>query len=108
MTQKLFTREGWIKAIDSLRESYKIFVPVRDRDFHVFESIDEGKEPDFDYPNTRISPKALVYPQSERMFEYSLDENDTDAHILKESEKDYSPQAIVGIRPCDAHAYQVV
>jgi len=90
MTDKIFTKEELINAIDSLRESYKVFYPVKDGDFHVFESIDEGKEPDFGYPNTRLSPKALVYPQSERMFEYSLDENDTDAHILKESEKDYS------------------
>ena len=28
--------------------------------------------------------------------------------ILKEASKDYLPQAIVGIRPCDAHAFQIV
>jgi len=108
MSNKIFTKDEWLSVLDGLKESYKVFYPVKDGDFHVFESIDEGKESDFDYPNTRLSPKSLVYPQSERMFEYSLDENDTDAHILKESEKDYSPQAIVGIRPCDAHAFQVV
>jgi ferredoxin len=42
------------------------------------------------------------------MFEYTLDENGPDANILKGSEKDYSPKAIVGIRPCDAHAFQIV
>ncbi|HBF43552.1 MAG TPA: 4Fe-4S ferredoxin, partial [Desulfobacteraceae bacterium] len=42
------------------------------------------------------------------MFEYTVDENDPEANTLTESEKDYSPQAIVGIRPCDAHAFQIV
>ena len=108
MTDKIFTKEEWIKALEGLNDGYKISVPVKDGDFHSFRPLSEGKKPDFDYRNTRLSPKSLIYPQSERMFEYSLDEKDPDAHILKESEKDYSPQAIVGIRPCDAHAFQIV
>ncbi len=108
MTDKIFTKEEWIKALEGLNDGYKISVPVKDGDFHSFKPLSEGKKPDFDYRNTRLSPKSLIYPQSERMFEYSLDEKDPDAHILKESEKDYSPQAIVGIRPCDAHAFQIV
>ena len=108
MTDKIFTKEEWTGAMEGLKDSYTIFVPVKDGDFHSFKSLDNGKSPDFDYQNTRLSPKSLVYPQSERMFEYSLDENDSDANLLKESTKDYSPQAIVGIRPCDAHAFQIV
>jgi ferredoxin len=42
------------------------------------------------------------------MFEYTLDENQDDHHILKEIDKDYSPRAIIGIRPCDAKAFQLV
>jgi len=108
MTQKIFTKEEWIKALEGLKDSYKMFVPVRDGDFHNFKPLEDGKKPDFDYDNTRLSPKSLVYPQSERMFEYSLDENNPDANILKESPKDYSTRAVIGIRPCDAHAFQIV
>ena len=107
MTEKIFTKEEWIKALKGLRDAYRIFVPVRDGDLHSFKSLDDG-EPDFDYQNTRLSPKSLIYPQSERMFEYSLDGDDPDANIVKETPKDYSPQAIVGIRPCDAQAFQIV
>jgi ferredoxin len=108
MTEKVFTKENWIKALDGLTDTYRIFTPVKDGDFHNFKSLGEGKGPDFNFQNTRLSPKTLIYPQSERMFEYSLDENDSEANILKESPKDYSPQAIVGIRPCDAHALRIV
>ena len=108
MTQKLFTKEQWNKALEGLKNDYKIFVPAKDGDFHSFVPLDEGNKPKYDYQNSRLSPKSLVYPQSERMFEYTLDNDDPDANILKESPKDYSPKAIVGIRPCDAHAFEIV
>jgi len=108
MSSEIFKKEEWMKALAGLAEQYRLFVPVKDGDFHSFMAFGDGKKPDFDYQNTRRSPKVLVYPQSERMFEYSLDRTDPEANILKESQKEYSPQAILGIRPCDAHAFQIV
>ena len=108
MTDKIFTREEWVKALESLKGKYRVFVPAKDGDFHNFFSLEDGKHPDFDYQNTRKSPKSVIYPQSERMFEYSLDEADPDVNRIKESPKDYSAQAIVGIRPCDVQAFQIV
>jgi ferredoxin len=108
MDAKVFTREEWTKALESLKSAYKIFVPVKDGDFHSFRSLEKGTIADFDYENTRRSPKALVYPQSERMFDYTLDEDDQDVNIMKETEKDFSPQAVVGIRPCDGQGFHIV
>ncbi len=108
MTDKVFTKEEWLGALETLKEVYRLFGPVRDGDFHTFMPLDENKKPDFDYENSRLSPKSVIYPESERMFEYSLDETEEDAHILKESPKDYSPCAVLGIRPCDAQAFQIV
>ena len=108
MSNKIFTRDVFTKALEALKDSYRIFVPAKDGDFYNFKALDGVARPGFDYPNTRLSGKSLVYPQSERMFEYSLEANDPDANILKEDPKDYSPRAVVGIRPCDAHAFQIV
>ena len=108
MTEKIFTKEEWLGALETLKESYKLLGPVKDGDFHTFMPLDGNKKPDFDYDNSRLSPKTIIFPESERMFEYSLDETEDDAHILKESPKDYSPRAVVGIRPCDTHAFQIV
>jgi sulfhydrogenase subunit beta (sulfur reductase) len=58
--------------------------------------------------NTRLSPKSLVFPQSETMLDFSLDQNDADQGICKEVPKDYSPRAILGMRPCDAKAMGLV
>ncbi len=108
MTDKIFSKEEWLGGLEALRETYEVFVPVKDGDFHTFMPLNEGKNPDFDYQNSRLSPKSVVYPQSERLFEYTLDKADSEANIVKESPKDYSPKAVVGIRPCDVHAFQIV
>jgi len=108
MPEKSFTREEWVKALKGLESSYRVFVPVKEGDFHPFRVLDEAKSPDFSCQNTRLSPKAIVYPQSERMFEVNLDEKDPESNILKEAAKDSFAQAVVGVRPCDAHAFQIV
>ncbi len=108
MTTQIFTKEEWPKTLQGLCTAYRVFVPAKDGDFHSFQALEDGVTPDFGFQNTRLSPKSVIYPQSERMFEYTVDEKDPDANILKESPKDYSPAAIVGIRPCDAHAFQIV
>jgi sulfhydrogenase subunit beta (sulfur reductase) len=108
MAIKIFTPDEWIKALEALQKTYRIYVPARDGEFHSFKALEQVKRPDFLYQNTRLSPKSIVFPESERMLECSLDPHHPEAHTLKESPKDYSPQAIVGIRPCDVHAFQIV
>jgi sulfhydrogenase subunit beta (sulfur reductase) len=108
MTDKVFTKADWTQALKELKDSYRIFVPVRKGDFHVFTLLEEETRPNFDFQNSRLSPKSIVYPQSERMFECGTDPEDQEANILKETPKDYTTQVIVGIRPCDAHGFQIV
>jgi sulfhydrogenase subunit beta (sulfur reductase) len=94
--------------LEALKRTYEVFVPVKENGFHGFERLSDEVRADFDFTNTRLSPKSLLLPQSERMFEFSLDENDQGAHILKEAPKEYPPRAVVGIRPCDAKAIRLV
>ncbi len=108
MTTKSFTKDALIKAADGLRKSYRVFVPVKVGKFHEFKLFEDGDKPDFEYRKTRKSPKGLIFPQSERMLEYSIDEHKPDHHIMKESPKDYSPQVVFGIRPYDAMSFKVM
>jgi ferredoxin len=107
---KIFSiaKDNWKEGIDRLADAYRLFAPVKEAEFHNFKELAKGKMPDLDCLNTRLSPKAIIYPQSETMFEYSLDETREDHHIMKEVEKSYSPQAVIGIRPCDAKAFILV
>ena len=101
-------KENWAAGLDKAAASYRLLGPVKEEAFHNFKALGKGELPDLTCLNTRLSPKSLIYPPSETMFEYSLDESREDHHIMKEIEKDYSPQAIIGIRPCDAKAFILV
>jgi len=91
----------WLKA-------YRHFGPVKEDDFHNFKELVEDQLPDLSCLNTRLSPKSIIYPQSQVMFEYSLDESREDHHILKEVNTGDSAKAVIGIRPCDARAFSLV
>ena len=78
-----------MKALGSLGSRYRVFVPVKEGDFHSFRILDEGRKPDFSYQNSRLSPKSIFYPQSERMFECIVDETQARGNIYEEAAKDY-------------------
>ncbi|MCK5507804.1 MAG: 4Fe-4S dicluster domain-containing protein [Desulfobacterales bacterium] len=102
-------KKNWANGLENLYGNYKLFGPVRNNNHHSFKELAKGELSDFNYLNTRLSPKSIVFPQSETMFEYSLDESKEQHHILKEINKEYLlPQALIGIRPCDAASFLIV
>jgi len=108
MIKKLFTRNDLIESLKKVGDSYKIFIPVKEGDFHSFRPLNQEARPNLDFQNTRLSAKSVVYPQSERMFECILDPESPDKGVFKEAAKDYTPRVIVGLRPCDAQAFHIV
>jgi sulfhydrogenase subunit beta (sulfur reductase) len=101
-------KKNWEQGLKKLSDTYRLFGPVREGDFHNFRELVEGQLPDLSFLNTRLSPKSIIYPQSQVMFEYCLDESREDHHILKEVKTHDSAQAVIGIRPCDAKAFALV
>ncbi len=98
----------WAKGLEALQKDYRLFGPVKEKDDYSFKELADGQSPEMTMQNTRLSPKSLVFPQSEIMMDYSLDAGDADKGICKEVPKDYSPRAVLGIRPCDAKAMVLV
>ncbi len=101
-------KSQWASGLNQAATAYRLFGPVKEKEFHSFKPLTNGAQPDLSCLNTRLSPKAIVYPQSEVMFDYSLDEGRDDHHQMREAAKDYSPKAVIGIRPCDAKAFVLV
>jgi len=101
-------KEDWAEGLERLYDSFRLFGPVKQDEFHIFKELSKGELPDMNLLNTRLSPKSIVYPQSETMFEYTLDENQENHHVVKEIDKNYSHRAVIGIRPCDAKAFRLV
>lgn len=108
MSDKIIQKEDLPGILKSLKETYEVFAPVKENDFYSFKPLKDKENVDLSFTNTHLSPKSLLFPQSERIFEFSLDEKDEDGNIVKESLKDYPPTVIFGIRPCDAKALRLV
>jgi ferredoxin len=98
----------WTKGVDALRDSFSLYGPVKEKGYANFKALAVGEMPTLDIQNTRLSPKSLVFPQSEIMMDYSLEKENHEQGICKEVPKDYAPRAILGIRPCDAKAMVLV
>lgn len=101
-------KKRWAQGLDKAAESYRLFGPLKEKEFHNFRELQQDQLPDFNSLNTRLSPKWIVNPQTEVMFEYALDETQPEHHILQEVQIDESPRAVIGIRPCDAKAFLLV
>ena len=108
MTIIRIDKKDWAPGLEKLNSSYRLFGPVKEQDFHNFKELAKGEQPDFNCLNTRLSPKSIVQPQSEIMLEFTLDESQADHHIMKEPAVNDKPRAVLGIRPCDAKAFQLV
>jgi ferredoxin len=108
MMVKTFKKSEWTGAVAALSGGYRVMAPVRSGEVVNFDWLENGATPDFEAKKTRLSPKQALFPQSERMFAYTLKTDDPEAGILKPVPKADSPQAVVGIRPCDAKAITLV
>jgi sulfhydrogenase subunit beta (sulfur reductase) len=108
MSEIYLSKDALVAAIDQWMAGYRVVGPVKQGQYHQFAEVKRVAEIDWSYGNTRLSPKELFEPHSERMFGYSLAKDDPQAGVLEEAPKDFSPRLVVGIRPCDARALQLV
>ncbi len=107
MMEIYIAKEKFPGFVEKLIGQQRVFGPVFQGQYHEFAELKASDEIDLSYQNTRLSPKGLFHPHSERMFQYSLATVDPEAGIVKEAPKDYSPRVILGIRPCDAKAFRL-
>ncbi len=101
-------KTDWEKGVDAARQSYRLFGPVLEDNMHVIRELDENQYPDLGYIDTVLSFKSILFPQSENILTASLNENDDNHHIFARPPADYSPRAVIGIRPYDAKAVELV
>lgn len=70
--------------------------------------LEDGQAPLMDYTDSVLSAKSVIFPQNEKILTTTLDEAQEEHHIMKRATTDYGPRAVVGIRPFDAKAVQLV
>ena len=108
MADKVIKKTELVELLSRLMKHHRLYAPVRQRDMANYEEISAPGQVDLSLSNTTLSPKSIMLPQSESMFEFTLDRSSQQAAILRETEKDHFPRLIFGIRPCDAKAFQLL
>jgi sulfhydrogenase subunit beta (sulfur reductase) len=53
-------KKNWAKGLKKAAEAYRLFGPVKEKDFHNFEELDENRLPDLNCLNTRIDYLSSV------------------------------------------------
>ncbi len=102
-------KEDFYAGAEKLYNSYKLYIPVKqDDNSYTFKNSDKIDINNPIFLNSRLSPKFLVFPQTEKMFSYTTDTNSEDCNIIKPINKENLKQAILGIRPCDAASFGIV
>ncbi|MFH2060434.1 MAG: 4Fe-4S dicluster domain-containing protein [Pseudomonadota bacterium] len=101
-------KKDWANGIKNSQKKYRLFGPVKDKNRFFVKELDQDQLPEMDYSDTIMSVKSVLFPQTEKMFDSDLHENKENHHILQRADTDYSPRAIIGIRPYDVKAIELV
>ncbi|VFQ46771.1 4Fe-4S dicluster domain-containing protein [Desulfoluna butyratoxydans] len=108
MTILRIDKSRWTEGLDRARQAYALVGPAPDGEVPGFRELKESEYPIMDGGQTRLSPKGVVFPASQVMMTCSLKEGDPKKDIYEAVEIDTRPRAVVGIRPNDAKALQLV
>ncbi|MCF8126604.1 MAG: 4Fe-4S dicluster domain-containing protein [Desulfotignum sp.] len=101
-------KNDWAAGIDQLKKTYLVFGPVQDENGCQIKPLAPDLQPEMGAPATVMSPKSVLFPQTEKILTATLDESSKDHHIMKPVDKNDTPRAVLGIRPYDAKAVQLV
>ena len=97
----LISKASFFKSIDSLRSQYKVFGPVKERNYAVFREISSSGDLFMEYQTTMLSPgKMFIYKPREEILKFRMES----AISVEEVEQTVGKQIIVGIHPCDINA----
>ncbi len=53
-------KKDWGAGLQKSSETYRLFGPQKEEEFHNFRELEKGVEPDLSCLNTRLSPKSLI------------------------------------------------
>ena len=99
---------AWTDGLDKAGKSYQLFGPVEHQGHYIFRHLEEHMAPDMGYDHSVLSPKSVVFPQTQKMLEACVDPKEEGYNIFNPVPIDDTPRVVIGIRPFDARALQLV
>jgi ferredoxin len=105
MEEKLLYKKEIPKFFKQLSKVSNCFAPVNVKGNIEFKKVEDPKEIELDYFNSKVPPKEILFPQMETIFEYKIE----DDNIIIEERDDLEEKKIIfGIRPCDAYSFELL
>ncbi|MEW6064604.1 MAG: 4Fe-4S dicluster domain-containing protein [Bacillota bacterium] len=83
--------------LDKLAAEYRVMAPVKKDGMVEFAAIQKGEEACLDYINTKKPGKEILFPQSEELFNYTVDAEG----VRMQDNVDPQATVVFGMRPCD-------
>lgn len=93
------------KALETLNQKAVVWVPVKTDESAQYAPLSQGGELALDWMSTRLSPKGVLFPQTEKLYKFKTE---TEGLQIEEELLNTKPQIIVGIRGCDVKAIQAL
>ncbi|MBN2125213.1 MAG: 4Fe-4S dicluster domain-containing protein [Deltaproteobacteria bacterium] len=103
MEAKIIAKEDMAGLLDRIIRTHRVHAPVGRKDALYFEALKSGDEACLDFANTKMSPKGILFPQSEDLFGYRSGTGDVE---IRPFSFEKSEQVLFGVRPCDAKGIQ--
>ncbi|MEW6070064.1 MAG: 4Fe-4S dicluster domain-containing protein [Candidatus Thermoplasmatota archaeon] len=91
--------------INTLLKDYEIYAPVKENNIAKFSIINDGTKIFYEYSNSTIPPKQIIFPQSEVLFKFQLTRKITELQVPVTEGKE---KIILWLRPCDAKSFLIL
>jgi sulfhydrogenase subunit beta (sulfur reductase) len=101
MSAMLLNKEKWPDFVGKLTGK-NLWAPKVEGESMRFAPLAEGEVPSLEYGNTRVPPKGALFPQTETMYRFQLGNLEMETPELEDE------SVLLGIRPCDARAMNIV
>ena len=101
--QYIIDRQKLNILLKNIIEKNRLFAPVNKNDTIVFDFVSNTEE--IVYHNTVLSPKNIIFPQTEKMFNFKIEKQKINFSTNETSDK---KNIIFGIHPCDAKSLKIL
>lgn len=109
-TTRFSAPPDWLeKAVGALREAgFEVFAPLEDQGGAIeLAPVASADQTASDYLNTRLPLKRLFFPETEVLLTYER-QADGEIEVSAETAPPESHRVVLGVRPCDAAALEVL
>jgi sulfhydrogenase subunit beta (sulfur reductase) len=96
---KILNKDRVASFLERLLQERIVFAPVRKGEVILIKEIDSPSQVVLDYPNAKESPKSVLFPQRETLFQYRTERGKAEVDVPPSAAKG---RVLFGIRPCDA------